>query len=71
MTVSGIATGDARYYVPRCIGGFGGNMDVDATNKKVLVRTCGLCSIHSTLQPRVSQLSLYANSSRRYSQQVA
>lgn len=35
LTVTDIAGGDARYYVPRCFGGFGGNMDIDATNKKV------------------------------------
>jgi hypothetical protein len=29
------ASDDVQYYVPRCIGGFGGNIDLDKVNKKV------------------------------------
>jgi hypothetical protein len=29
------ASGDAQYYVPRCIGGCGGNINLDKVNMKV------------------------------------
>lgn len=35
VTVTGSRGGDARYYVPRCYNGFGGNLNLDNINKKV------------------------------------
>jgi hypothetical protein len=38
VKITGITTGDAQYYVPRCVSGSGGNVNLDATNKKLLRR---------------------------------
>lgn len=35
LKVVDTAEGDATTWVPRCVGGFGGNINLDAINKKV------------------------------------
>lgn len=47
LKVTDKMSGDAKHYVPRCIAGTGGNVNLDATNKKVRLQrstaqpTCG------------------------------
>jgi hypothetical protein len=50
VKITGIDTGDAQFYVPRCVSGSGGNINLDAINKKVLVLLCRRACICSTLQ---------------------
>jgi hypothetical protein len=44
LKVTDKMSGDAKHYVPRCIAGTGGNVNLDATNKKVRAR-CSTASI--------------------------
>jgi hypothetical protein len=53
LVVTAKRPGDAQFYVPRCINGFGGNINLDGTNKKVhcaVQYCCALCETCCTAE---------------------
>jgi hypothetical protein len=40
LTVTDMEAGDAKHFVPCCVSGSGGNINLDATNKKVGANIC-------------------------------